>query len=204
MKASELFHVKTNRTGLYNIMPIENIPSVIKFGILSNNKAEKLLHASVAMQEIQDLRDCIKVPGGLDLHDYANLYFDPRNPMMFKRKDDADQLCVLKISIKILDKPDVIVADSNASSRYVRFYTPIEGIKMLDFNTVFMENWKDENQIVEWQQKASKCAEVLIPQSVPFNDVEAAFVVSEDSRNKLLSKGFDKPIAINGKIFFRR
>ena len=73
-------------------MPLENIPSVIKVGILSHAKAAKLSHHSVALQRVQDLRDKVKVPGGLMLHQYANLYFHARNPMMYKRKEEAEKI----------------------------------------------------------------------------------------------------------------
>ncbi len=53
------------------------------------------------MEEIQERRDLKRVPGGLKLHQYANLYFHARNPMLFKRKDKAGSLCVLRISIEV-------------------------------------------------------------------------------------------------------
>ena len=84
-----------------SIMPIENIPSVLEHGILSNERALTLKHQSVAMQEVQDRRDKKKVPGGLKLHQYANLYFHARNPMLYKRKDEAIRICVLRISTEV-------------------------------------------------------------------------------------------------------
>lgn len=76
------------------IMPLENIPSVLAHGILSYELAARLPHRSVAMEEVQDKRDVKQVPGGLKLHQYANLYFHARNPMMYKRRGNASGLCV--------------------------------------------------------------------------------------------------------------
>ena len=42
------------------IMPLENVQSVLKHGILSNERAAKLPHRSVAMQEVQERRDLIR------------------------------------------------------------------------------------------------------------------------------------------------
>lgn len=89
-------------TELHCIMPIENLMSVMKEGILSHELAAKLKHHSVALQPVQDKRDKKQVPGGLRLHQYANLYFHARNPMMFKRKDTASELCVLQVSTMVL------------------------------------------------------------------------------------------------------
>ena len=44
------------------------------------------------MAEIQGRRDLVMVPNGRSLHEYANLYFDQRNPMMFKRRNE--DICV--------------------------------------------------------------------------------------------------------------
>ena len=66
-------------TELHCIMPIGNGPSVLQHGLLSHEEAAKLKHHTVAMQAIQDLRDVKAVPGGLKLHQYANMYFHARN-----------------------------------------------------------------------------------------------------------------------------
>src|SRR6266853_581300 len=97
------------------IMPLKNIPSVLKHGILSNERATKLPHDSIAMQEVQERRDLKQVPRGLKLHQYANLYFHARNPMMNRRKADAADLCVLCVSLDVSQVEGVVSADCNAS-----------------------------------------------------------------------------------------
>jgi len=106
------------------IMPILNVESVLQHGILSYERASTLAHDSVAMHEVQDRRDQKQVPGGLKLHQYANLYFHARNPMLFKRKDKAEALCVLRVSTEVRCVPGVVFTDCNASSDYVRFLHP--------------------------------------------------------------------------------
>jgi hypothetical protein len=70
-------------TEFHCIMPLENIPSVLEHGILSHERMASLPHRSVAMQGVQERRDLKQVPGGLKLHQYANLYFHARNPMLY-------------------------------------------------------------------------------------------------------------------------
>ena len=106
---------------LHCIMPIVNIPSVMNHGILSYEQAEQLPHRSVAMSEIQEKRDKKKVPNGLMLHQYANLYFHARNPMLYKRAIEAESLCVLQVSHMVISLPNVVLTDQNAASKYVRF-----------------------------------------------------------------------------------
>jgi len=61
------------------------------------------------------------VPNGRALHEYANLYICPRNPMLLKKSDIHERICVLQVSVDVLDIPNVIVTDSNAASKYVSF-----------------------------------------------------------------------------------
>ena len=57
------------------IMPLENIPSVLKLGILSNERAAKVPHYSVALEVVQERRELKHVPGGLKLHQIRQLVF---------------------------------------------------------------------------------------------------------------------------------
>lgn len=151
---------------LHCIMPLDNIPSVLEHGILSYERAAKLKHHSVAMQPVQDRRDQKQVPGGLKLHQYANLYFHARNPMLFKRKDEAPKLCVLSVSMKVLELPGTVISDQNAASEYVRFLHPSQ-CKLLPFDDIYAKDWRHpDDPIAYWRHKARKCAEVLVAQRV--------------------------------------
>ncbi len=111
-------------TELHNIMPIANIPSVMAHGILSHQDATRLVHADVSMQAIQDRRDKVQVPQGLKLHQYANLYFHARNPMLYKRLDQVESLCILRVSLDVFKIDGTVLTDQNASSSYARFFPP--------------------------------------------------------------------------------
>ncbi|NMA20497.1 MAG: DUF4433 domain-containing protein [Lentisphaerae bacterium] len=78
-------------------MPIANIASVMAHGILSHNEAAQLNHADISLADVQERRERKSVPGGLLLHEYANLYFCARNPMMYRRQNERERLCVLLV-----------------------------------------------------------------------------------------------------------
>ncbi len=101
---------------LHYITPIDNMKSIAVNGIVSHQKAEKIPHQSVAMNEIQERRRKVVVPGGRPLHQYVNLYFHALNPMMFKRKDFHAELCIVIVNKGILNLPRVVITDGNASS----------------------------------------------------------------------------------------
>lgn len=186
---------------LHNIMPIVNIPTVLEYGILSHEKCSKLPHLDISMSEIQERRKK-KVEGGLRLHEYANLYFDARNPMMYKRKEESDNLCVLQISPKVMELEGVVLSDRNASADFVGFYS-LDYINSLDFDKIYARHWNHDNPIEKQKHKLLKCAEVLVPTKVDFDYIFGAYVVSDKSKDLLNKQGFDLKITINPDIFFR-
>ena len=202
MRPSELYTKLTSQTGLFNIQAIDNIPSIMQYGLLSNKNASRVKHTSIAMQEIQNRRDMVVIPNGMPLHEYANVYFDPKNPMLYKRRGENENICILKFDHSILDFEGVIVSDRNASSSYASFYPPDMGLLEIDFKLVFASDWRDDNQFVYFMKKSIKCAEVLIPYKIPYNYVIGAAVYSEETKRKLENTGFDRKIFVEPRFFF--
>ena len=123
--------------------------------------------------------------------------------MLYKKKDQAEDLCILAISCSVLDTDGCIVTDRNAATDLVKFYSSIEGIRQIDFEKVFSKYWIHEDPYEQNNHKAIKCAEVLIPFKVPYNEIIGACVVSESAKQKLLKTGFDQKILVNPKVFYR-
>ena len=189
-------------TELQCIMPMSNIASIQANGILSYERASKLAHKSVAMQPVQDLRDQKQVPGGLRLHQYANLYFHARNPMLYKRLNEAASLCVLRVSTAVLRIQGAVITDQNAAGKYVRFFAPSQW-RQLDFDDIFALSWKHpDDQIAEWRHKSRKCAEVLIPHVVAPANVVGAYVIDARAEARLREEGFRAPITVDKVLFF--
>jgi hypothetical protein len=190
-------------TELHCIMPIGNASSVMQHGILSYERAAKLVHHSVAMQVVQDRRDQRQVPGGLRLHQYANLYFHARNPMLFKRKDEAADLCVLRISTAVCSIQGVVLTDCNASSDYVRFLHPSQW-NLLDFEEIYAMDWRHPGDApAYYRHRSRKCAEVLVPHRVDPERLVGAYVVDQAAAQRLADVGFALPIAVDPVLFFR-
>ena len=189
-------------TELQCIMPIVNIASVLARGILSNEGAAKLKHASVAAQEIQDRRDRVQVPNGLKLHQYANLYFNARNPMMYKRRSEAAGLAVLRISVDVFRLPGTVITDCNASSNYARFLAPTQH-DHLDFDDIYAERWTHpDNPPRQYQHKSRMCAETLVPHSVDARYITGAYVLNDTAMKALQIAGFTRAIVCKPRLFF--
>jgi hypothetical protein len=185
------------------IVPIATVPSILRRGILSHRRADSVSHESIALQGVQDHRAKVIVPNGRPLREYANLYICPRNPMLLKRRDIHDQICVLRVSSDVLDMPNVVVTNSNAGSKYVRFSPAPGGLAIVNRDRTFARWWKHpDDQIEQWRHSAQKCAEVLVPDVVPVRYINGAYASCEESNQALVAVGFNSPVVITGDLFF--
>jgi len=193
---------------LHFITPIANLPSICTHGILSHNGIRKLglTHTSVAMTEVQDIRKGVTVPGtGKPLHDYANLYICARNPMLYKRKNEHRALCVLRVSCDVLDIPGTVVTDGNAAAKeYSRFEPCPEGLSCVDRSRTFARDWRDPVLPVFWRKRSQKCAEVLVPSSVPPKHLLGAYVSGDEAAEVFNSHKTGLAVTIDPDFFFLR
>ena len=195
-------------TELHYITHFDNIISICREGIISHNRAESIPHSSVASEVIQDRRKSKCVPGGRHLHDYVNLYFHGRNPMLFKLRHDYgySELCVLSINPLILDIPGVVITSCNAASDYVLFRPASEGLDIVDEVLVFARYWTHQDQYEQWRRASIKCAEVLVPDNVDREFIAKAYVSCSDSRITLeriiKDAGQTLNVEINPYLFF--
>jgi len=173
-------------------------------GILSHKQSKKIDHNSVAMEEIQERREKKIVPGGRPLHEYVNLYFHARNPMLYVRQSQHIDLCILRVSPQVLDLPEVVITDRNASSAYARFDPAPRGLSIVDKEMTFAEYWTHSDPIEAMRRKSAKCAEVLVPDRIDPILIMGAYVSCPDAKTTLDALGVDIPVAINSYLFFRK
>ena len=185
------------------IVPVATVPSILTRGILCHRLAAKLQHQSIANQSVQNLRANKIVPGGKPLHDYANLYICPRNPMLYVKKDIHEQICVLRVSTSVLDVPGVIVTDMNAARTYAKFQPAPQGLAIVDQALTFATYWTHQDSGEEYRRKGLKCAEVLVPREVQPKYITGAYVSCDQSRQALAAVAAKLDIAVNPGLFFQ-
>lgn len=194
---------RTELCELGYIVPIATVPSILQHGILSHNRAEKIAHDNIALGAVQDRRANVVVPNGRALHDYANLYVCPRNPMLLKRNNIHEQICVLRIRAEIVDLANVVITDSNAASKYARFVPAPMGLAIVDRERTFAEWWTHPDLIEKWRHSAQKCAEVLVPDRVPPEYIFGAYVSNQQSKEALERLAPNLPVVVNANMFFQ-
>lgn len=194
---------------LHYITPIGNLPSILKHGILCNQRASKMEHDSVAMQDVQKLRRRVRIPVGDNsrpLHSYANMYFTARNPMMYVRQGSHRDLCVLRVQKDALYQAGVVVTDRNATSDHKRLGAGAAGVAIIDKDLVFAKYWTDNDPIAYYRKKSAKCAEVLIPDRLDPSFLIGAYVSIIENIQRIkqlcvLPKTFQ--LTVNSDLFFQ-
>src|SRR5712692_5596522 len=126
------------------------------------------------------------------------------NPMLLTKREIHEQICVLRISPRVLDLPNVVVTDSNAGSRYVRFRPAPDGLAIVDQERTFAR-WGghsgDERE--KWRHSIQKCAEVLVPDVVPVRHITGAYVSCDLSEQRLRALAPNLPVTVDGDLFFQ-
>jgi hypothetical protein len=141
-----------------------NLASIIEYGILCHNQAAGIDHESIAEPTVQQLR-AQKQCGGRALHDYANLYFWPRNAMMYRVRAD-DTVCVVKVSCEVLDLPGVHYSSRNAAVGDATFHA-VNGAEFapLEYTRIYAGSWVNYG-VSDDDLRETMQAEVLVPGAV--------------------------------------
>lgn len=185
------------------ITPQSNLPSILADGIFSNRRAKRIRHASVSMAEVQERREIKKVPGGLPLHQYANLYLNARNPMLYKRLSQHCQLAIISVSAKALDISNTVVTDGNAASDYSRFAAAPGGLAIVDEELTFARRWDHPDFYEYLRRKRAMCAEVLVPESVPPGLIRGVYVSCDEALESCEALGLPFKYKVNKYLYFR-
>lgn len=185
---------------LFYLTHHQNLWSIARYGVLSHRRVQTLSApvADISDPDVQDRRrnryDPIhKQP----LHTYVPLYFQPRNPMLFVRKERQDQLVVLCLGRELLKEPSVVFTDGNAASDGTSFFTEIADLDRLDWKCIRAEFWTDFED-----GKRKRCAEILVPDRIPPEWICSVAVSSEDLRGLLAASACPWEVEIRPEFFF--
>ncbi len=182
---------------LYYITHIDNLPSILEKGILSHERIEddQVQSAHIYNTEVVNIRKEKNTPDQKSLWSYANLYFQPRNPMMYRvvHEKGVRDLAVLEVSEKILQTSGVFITDGNAANAPTQFYPLIDGLKQLRRQRKILQNewWNNSDG-----SKRKIMAECLIPDSIGQGFINSIYVADEKTRTKVSEKIGSRSISV--------
>lgn len=191
---------KRRLKSLYYITHIDNLPSILRLGILSHKEVEKqgVQFAPIYDAGIVANRQERAAPDGNSLWEFANLYFQPRNPMLYRviNEKDKDNIAILGVNPQVLDILGAFISIGNAASYLSAIVSVEEGMKAITediWDVITSDWWREEDG-----SKRKIMAECLVPGLVPPVFVHTIYVVSHQvaDRARTLIRPYAPKIAV--------
>jgi len=191
---------------LFYITHIDNIPSILQKGILSHSIIEnqEVKYTQIYDKGIISNRKDKKTPNNKSLWEYANIYFHPRNPMLYRvvHEQPPEKIAVLAIDRNVTWLPGVFIANGNAASllsdimpmTQQNYYRVINQLKKV-FDSAY---WTDEDG-----SKRKIMAECLVPEKVPSDYIKMIYVVDDKTAEEIKQKiSYKISVVTEPKMFF--
>jgi O-acetyl-ADP-ribose deacetylase (regulator of RNase III) len=191
---------------LYYITHYNNVPSILKHGILCHQAIEEggIPFTPIYNKEIVSRRAQRLVSRGKNLWAFANLYFQARNPMLYKVVHDKplNEIVVLGIRRDVMDLEGTFIADGNAANSPT---TIIPHPKLTKAQWTEITN----NTQREWwnQEDGSKrkiMAECLVPERISPDYIDTIYIPNLDVKENLESiLPIEIPVVPEADMFFQ-
>jgi O-acetyl-ADP-ribose deacetylase (regulator of RNase III) len=166
---------------LYYVTHIDNIQSILQYGILSHESIEKkhIKYTSIYAKDIVSRRKAIKTPDDKSLWSFANLYFNARNPMLYRVvcEKDPDKIAVIGVVPTILSCQGMYITTGNAAHTQSKILRSSPKVLSEILRETKREFWAEEDG-----SKRKIMAECLVPDVVPSDLIKTIYVASHDSR----------------------
>ncbi|MFQ5613366.1 MAG: DarT ssDNA thymidine ADP-ribosyltransferase family protein, partial [Anaerolineae bacterium] len=143
-------------------------------------------------------------PDGKSLWNFANLYFQPRNPMLYRviHEKSKEDIVIIGVRSDILNTQDVFISTGNAASFPSEILSASDGLKIISrmWKVINSEWWKEEDG-----SKRKIMAECLIPDVVAPQFIQTVYVSSHSAANKVktMLKQSSLPVVPEPHMFFQ-
>jgi O-acetyl-ADP-ribose deacetylase (regulator of RNase III) len=197
---------KAEIKSLFYITHVENVPSILDRGILSHGliEAQAIPFTPIYDAAIVSNRRDKATPERASLWEYANLYFQARNPMMYRvvQEKTTKNLAVIGVKPTALQLPEVMITDGNAASNPTRFFKAPDGLKVIEsqWPVIQAEYWNDLDG-----SKRKIMAECLVPERIPPEHIHTVFVADHETKKRVegLIGPTKIPVVPEPNIFFK-
>jgi hypothetical protein len=153
---------------LYHMTHKDNLEKILQVGLKSHNYARRnnLMRNDIANNDVNDRRSKVELIYNRSLHDYVPLYFNPKNSMLFVRKNIQDNIVILALDRMLIYEENSIFTDGNAANRPTRFFNDTNNLNQINWECIRAEFWSDFED-----GRRKRMAEVLV-----FPDIAARFI----------------------------
>jgi len=177
---------------LYHMTHKANLENILQNGLLSHNTAyaRGLTKTDISEERVNRRRDRV--------HNYVPFYFNPKNPMLYKRKNMQSEIIILCVDRNLL-QTDIKFTDGNAASSSTKFYSNIKDLEKLNWSIINSEYWRD---FIDG--KRIRCSEILIPNEVKTDSIKTIFCFNSETEDYVKNKveGFEIAVTVKQDFYF--
>lgn len=150
---------------LFHMTHIDNLPSILQHGLLPHGNRHQIKDISDC--DVNNRRARPEPVYHQPIHSYVPFYFNPRNPMLYYRKDMQDDIVILVLKRELMLSKKCLFTDGNASADHTKFANELEDLHFIDWKCIHGKYWNDFAD-----GKRKKMAEVLVPDMVSIENIE--------------------------------
>jgi len=164
---------------LYHMTHVNNLTGIMDYGILSDALLRQygIEIDDISDPEVQRWRNEREPIFKRSIHEYAPLYINPKNPMLYRRKDIQHEIVILAVYEDVLKaNKQHVFTDGNAASKATLFSSNIDILKN-SAKVLFAEYWTDYKD-----GKRRRCAEVLVYPRVETEFIEHIVCFNENAQ----------------------
>lgn len=164
---------------LYHMTHYSNLVGIIKNGILPKNKLPNPVY-DISNQDVQQRREKLEYIYNRQIHDYVPFYFNPKNPMLYVRRNIQHEIIILAITKSLLKIEGTIFSDGNAASEHTLFYKGINNLEKLNWGCIKAPYWNDYID-----GRRIRCSEALVHNPVMPKFIEVIFCNNERLKTQI-------------------
>jgi len=163
---------------LHHMTHKDNLEKILQVGLKSHNYARKnnLMQRDIANKDVNDRRNRIELIHNRSLHDYVPLYFNPKNPMLYTRKDSQDNIIILAIDKMLICAENSIFTDGNAANNPTKFFNDTSSLTQINWECIHAEYWSGFAD-----GKRERMAEVLVYPDIPVEYIQKIYCNNFDT-----------------------
>lgn len=206
--------IDLNKTYLYRMTHIKNIPHVLQYGITHSNSANKNPNfVPIGDVSLITTRNNTILNNERLLGEYIPFYFGVRTPMLYVVQKGFNMVaptpaedivyCVTSVQ-KIIDKKlDFVFTDGHAVDSFTSQFTSedINNLNIiLDWNAIKAKYWRDDNDL---DLKRRKEAEFLVSGDISIHAILGYLVYNQNSKDKIINFGVNaEKVHIKSEFYF--
>jgi len=163
---------------LYHMTHRDNLEKILQVGLKSHNYARQnnLMQNDIANNDVNDRRNRVEQIHNRSLHDYVPLYFNPKNSMLFVRRNIQNNIVILAIDRLIIYAENTIFTDGNAANGPTKFFNDTNSLSQINWECIRAEYW---NGFADGRRE--RMAEVLVFPDISAKSIKKIYCNSPDT-----------------------